>query len=72
MNNNFIIDRIEGNFVVAEANDGTMVNIPNNKLIGDFKEGDVLIKECQFFRVNNELTKKRKEEMANMMKNMWQ
>ena len=43
MNGSFIIDRIEGSFVVAEADDGTMVNIPENKIIGDFKEGDVLV-----------------------------
>lgn len=72
MNNNFIIDRIEGNFVVAEAEDGTMIDIPNYKLIGEFEEGDVLVKDGQFFKVDNDLTKKRKEKIANMMKNMWQ
>lgn len=72
MNGSFIIDRIEGSFVVAEVDDGTMVNIPENKIIGDFKEGDVLVEEGGFFKVNSELTKKRKEEIANMMKDMWQ
>ena len=72
MNGSFIIDRIEGSFVVAEADDGTMVNIPENKIIGDFKEGDVLVEEGGSFKVNSELTKKRREEIANMMKDMWQ
>ncbi len=72
MSGSFIIDRIEENFVVSELDDGTMVNIPENKIIGDFKEGDVLVQEGEFFRVDSELTKKRKEEIANMMKDMWQ
>lgn len=72
MNSSFIVDRIEGSFVVAEADDGTMVDIPENKIIGGFKEGDVLFKEGEFFKVDNELTKKRKEEIERIMKNMWQ
>ena len=72
MSGSFIIDRIEENFVVSELDDGTMVNIPENKIIGDFKEGDVLVQEGEFFRVDSELTKKSKEEIANMMKDMWQ
>lgn len=72
MKNNFIIDRIEGDFIVAEDYDGTIVNIPSNKLIGKFKEGDVLVKDDQFFRVDNALTEKRRKEIADIMKDMWQ
>lgn len=72
MNGSFIIDRIEGSFSVAEADDGTMVNIPENKIMGDFKEGDVLVEDNGFFKVDSELTKKRKKEIADMMKDMWQ
>lgn len=72
MNGSFIIDRTEGSFAVAETDDGTMVNIPENQILGGFKEGDILVKEGEFFKVNSELTKKRKEEIEHMMKNMWQ
>ena len=72
MNRSFIIDRIEGDFAVVESNDGTMVNIPKNKIIGDFKEGDILVQNLEFFKVDSELTKKRKEEIEHMMKSMWQ
>ena len=72
MKNNFIIDRIEGNFIVAEGYNGTIINIPDDKVIGKFKEGDVLVKDGQFFRVDNALTEKRKEEIASIMKDMWQ
>ena len=72
MNRSFIIDRIEGDFAVIESNDGTMVNIPKNKIIGDFKEGDILVQNLEFFKVDSELTKKRKEEIEQMMKSMWQ
>lgn len=72
MSRSFIIDRIEGSFAVTESNDGTMVNIPENKIIGEFKEGDILVEDSEFFKVDSELTKKRKEEIERMMKNMWQ
>ena len=72
MNRSFIIDRIEGDFAVVESNDGTMVNIPKNKIIGDFKEGDILVQNLEFFKVDSELTKKRKEEIEHMIKSMWQ
>ena len=72
MSESFIIDRIESGFVVAETEDETMVNIPENVIKGDFKEGDILIKEDEFFKVDSDLTKKRKEEIDHMLKNMWQ
>ena len=72
MSESFIIDRIESGFVVAETEDETMVNIPENLIKGDFKEGDILIKEDEFFKVDSDLNKKRKEEIDHMLKNMWQ
>lgn len=72
MSESFIIDRIESGFVIAETEDETMVNIPENLIKGDFKEGDILIKEDEFFKVDSDLTKKRKEEIDHMLKNMWQ
>ncbi|WP_394884802.1 DUF3006 domain-containing protein [Clostridium butyricum] len=72
MSESFIVDRIESGFVVAETEDETMVNIPENLIKGDFKEGDILIKEDEFFKVDSDLTKKRKEEIDHMLKNMWQ
>lgn len=71
MNSNFIIDRIEGDFVVVEAEDEKMVNILKDNIVGNFKEGDVLEREGDFFKVNSELTKKRKEEIERMTKDMW-
>lgn len=68
----FIIDRIEGSFAVVELNDGTMVNIPKNKIVGEFKEGDILVEDSKFFKVDSELTKKRRKEIEHMMKDMWQ
>ncbi len=71
MNSNFIIDRIEGDFAVVEAEDEKMVNILKDNIVGNFKEGDVLEREGDFFKVNSELTKKRKEEIERMTKDMW-
>lgn len=72
MNRSFIVDRAEGSFAVAETDDGTMVDIPKSQILGEFKEGDILVEEGEFFKVDSELTKKRKEEIERMMKNMWQ
>ena len=71
MNSNFIIDRIEGDFVVVEAEDEKMLTNSKANIVGSFKEGDVLEREGDFFKVNSELTKKRKEEIERMTKDMW-
>lgn len=68
----YIIDRIEENYAVCETYDGLMVEIEGHKIYGNFKEGDVLIKEGDSFKVSEELTKERREKIENIIKNMWQ
>ena len=68
----YIIDRIEGDYAVCEAYDGFMIEIKSDKIHGSFKEGDVLLKDGDFFNVSEELTKERREKIENVMKNMWQ
>lgn len=72
MSEGFIIDRIENGFIVAETGDEVMVNIPDNLIKGEFKEGDILIQDDEFFRVDSNLTKRRKEKIDYLMKDMWQ
>lgn len=72
MSESFIIDRIESGFVVAETCDEIMVNIPDNLIKGEFKEGDILIQDKEFFSVDSNLTKRRKEEINCIIKDMWQ
>ena len=68
----YIIDRIEENYVVCGAYDGFMIEIKSDKICGDLKEGDVLLKDGEFFKVSEELTKERRKKIENIMKNMWQ
>lgn len=71
MSEGFIIDRIENGFIVVETGDEVMVNIPDNLIKGEFKEGDILIQDDEFFRVDSNLTKRRKEKIDYLMKDMW-
>lgn len=68
----YIIDRIEGNYAIIETYDGFIKEINSDKIQGDFKEGDVLLMEGEFFKVSEELTKERRKKIENIMKNMWQ
>lgn len=67
----FIIDRVEGSFVIAEDKDGCMRQIDLKDVCGDFNEGDILIESNDKFSVNKELTEKRKKEIEKMMNDMW-
>ena len=67
-----IIDRIEGDIVVIEVNGDTMKDIPKEYINGSFKEGDILVKdENGKLRVDQELTKKRVEEIQKKYKKLW-
>lgn len=68
----YIIDRIEGDYVVCETSDGFMIDIKSNKIHGDFKEGDVLLEEEGFFKISEELTKERREKIEDIIKDIWQ
>lgn len=68
----YIIDRIEGDYVVCEISDGSMINIKSNRINEDFKEGDVLLEDEGFFKISEELTKERREKIEDIVKNIWQ
>ena len=67
----YIIDRLEGDYVVCETYDGFMMEIKLNKIHGSFKEGDVLFKEGEFFKVSEELTKERRKRIKDIVIDMW-
>ena len=71
MNEKYVIDRIEGKYAILEKENGEMLEIFIENIEGNFKEGDILVKEGQSFKVNEEFTKLRKEKINNIMKNMW-
>lgn len=61
-----IIDRIEGETVVVEVDGNKMKDIPKSFIFGSFKEGDILVEEENGkLKVDEELTKQRREEIRN-------
>jgi Protein of unknown function (DUF3006) len=66
----YIVDRIEGNIVVLEI-DNALININKDSIIGDVKEGDILIDKENIYEIDIEKTKLRKEKINNMMKELW-
>ena len=72
MNEKYIIDRIEGKYAVLEKENGDMCKILIENIEGLFNEGDILVKEGQCFKVDEEFTKARKDKINNIMKDMWQ
>lgn len=67
----FIIDRFEENFAVCEDENGIMKNIEKSLLPKDVKEGDVILKDNNIFYIDYEETKKLREEINQMTKNLW-
>lgn len=67
----FIIDRIEGDIIVAESEDETMIDIPESLVDGSFKEGDILVETDGRYKADEELTKKRTEEINRKFKDLW-
>lgn len=67
----FIIDRIESQFVVCEDEFGNIINFKKSIINGDLKEGSVIIKIDNKYNIDEEETKKRKEELARLMDGMW-
>ncbi|NLZ48065.1 MAG: DUF3006 domain-containing protein [Clostridiales bacterium] len=66
-----VIDRFEGEYAVCEKNDRTMIDIERIKLPPEAKEGDVLeIKENQI-TIDREATDKRKKEIEELTKDLW-
>ncbi|MBU3161543.1 DUF3006 domain-containing protein [Clostridium frigoris] len=69
---NLIIDRFEGDYVVCEKEDRTMMDIKKSKIPSVAKEGDVLIIDNGVIIIDIEKTKKRKIEIKKLTKDLWE
>ena len=65
------IDRFEGFYVVCEKEDRTMLDIEKSKIPITAKEGDVLNIINDKITINLEETKKRKKEIEELTKDLW-
>ncbi|UYO61779.1 DUF3006 domain-containing protein [Acetobacterium wieringae] len=68
---NVIIDRFEGDFVICEKEDRTMMEISRISVPGNAKEGDVLIIEDEEIVIDHEATEQRRREIDEMTKGLW-
>ena len=67
----YIIDRIEGDYVILESDDGSMKEIKSSEIQGSFTEGDILLMEEGYFIVSEELSEERKKHIEDILKDMW-
>jgi hypothetical protein len=65
------IDRFEGDFAVLEKPDRTMMNVKRSQLPAGAKEGDVLSMEGDKITIDAAETAKRKKEIKDLMKELW-
>lgn len=68
----YVIDRLEGDYVVFEGSDGNIFNVEKIYLIGEVKEGYIFNKKENLYYINNEATKLRKKEIDKLMKGLWE
>lgn len=69
--NKFIVDRIEGNIVILEKNNGDIINIDLSCIDEIPSESDVLVKIDNIYKIDKEATLKRKNHISKLMKGMW-
>ncbi|MBC8062336.1 MAG: DUF3006 domain-containing protein [Clostridiaceae bacterium] len=66
-----VIDRFEGAFAVCEKEDVTMIDIKRERLPKTAKEGDVLDICRDIITIDIEETKKRRERIEALTKDLW-
>ena len=67
----YIIDRIENNMVICENQETKkMENFDKSMFPEQIKDGDVVIRENDTFRIDEEETENRKEYIENLMEKL--
>ncbi|MGL4572545.1 MAG: DUF3006 domain-containing protein [Clostridium sp.] len=72
MKEKYIVDRIQSEYYVLETPNGGMINLPKDEVSKQLKEGDVLYKIGDTYSLSEEETKKRMDEIEELMKGMWE
>jgi len=68
----YIIDRVEGKYVIIEKENADIDKISISNVKGEFKEGDILINiDDKYFEVDKKFTEIRKKQIEDEMKDMW-
>lgn len=66
-----VIDRFEGSFAVCEKEDRTILNIKKEYIPEGAKEGDVLDIQGDKISIDTKETEKRKKEIEELAKDLW-
>lgn len=61
-----IIDRFEGCLAICEQEDGSLIKINKNKIPANAREGDLLLIEGEFIKINFKETEKKKREVEKL------
>jgi hypothetical protein len=67
-----VIDRFEGDYAVCEKENREMIDIKKNILPNEAKENDVLDIEGDKIIIDIEETKKRKKDIEELTKDLWE
>jgi|LSQX01.3.fsa_nt_gb hypothetical protein len=67
-----IIDRFEGCYAVCETEDKRMVNIKRSELPTGTKEGDIIFQTSDGYKMDKEVTDKRRERISKLMNELWE
>ncbi len=67
-----IIDRFEGDYAVCEKENFEMIDIEIEKLPANVKEGDVLIIDGKYIKIDTIETEKRRKEIQSLMDELWE
>jgi hypothetical protein len=68
----YIVDRFEGDYAILETENSTLINVNKNDIIGEVKEGDILVKKNNNYYIDKEKTEARKKEVNDIMKGLWE
>lgn len=72
MSEKYIIDRVDGNYVIVQSENEEMHEISLEDIKGDFKEGDILVKINGYFEIDKASTLARRKQIDDIMRDMWQ
>lgn len=66
----YYIDRIEGNIIVCQSEDGSMLEL-ERAVLPNAKEGDCIVYDGNTYTIDYERTQKRKEEMDSLLNSLF-
>ncbi len=68
----YIVDRIEGAFVVCEREDKSFVDLKKSLFPDNVKTGDVVYEENGRYLINQKETEKRSKRIGKLMDSLWE